>query len=113
MNEQPPSTTACCGCDIFAVAQGMTLFEMALVVLSMFQSLVNAFNGQPSKTFATTAWMIYLCLENYGLMKKKNGIIFVGCIIRGLQVLIVVGIMIAIPFLLDKIVNLEEIKMTL
>ena len=105
-----PSATACCGNDIFAVARGMTIFEMVLTVLSLFQGLLNAFNGQPSQSLSTSAWIIYLSLENYGLMKKKNGIIIVGCIIRCFLVLTLVGIMIAIPFFLEENMIKEILK---
>ena len=70
------SATLCCGNNIFVVvAQGMTIFEMVFTVLLLFQSLLNAFNiqhGQPSLPIFITVWLIYLSLENYGLMKKKD-----------------------------------------
>ena len=104
------SATLCCGNNIFVVvAQGMTIFEMVLTVLSLFQSLLNAFNiqhGQPSLPIFITVWLMYLSLENYGLMKKKPGIIIVGCIIRCLQLLI----MISIPFLLNESIVKEFLK---
>ena len=79
-------TNVCCGNNIFVVvAQGMTIFEMVLTGLSLFQSLLNAFNiqhGQPSLPILITVWIIYLSLESHGLMKKKTGIIIVGCIIH-------------------------------
>ena len=43
--------------------------------------------------------MIYLPLELFGLMKKKNSIIIVGCSIRCLHVLTLSGIMIVVPLL--------------
>ena len=58
-----PSKTACCGKDIFAVVQGMAIFDIVLAILSMFLSLVNAFTG-PSAFIKSN------------LKKCKNGQIF-------------------------------------
>ena len=103
-----PSKTACCGKDIFAVAQGMTIFEMVLVILLMF--LVLAFNGLSiplSQSLLMSALIIYLSLELYGLMKKKTGIIIAGCIIRCLHLLIIV---VGIPIFLNESIVKEIIK---
>ena len=104
------SATVCCGNNILVVfAQGMTIFEIVFTVLSLFQSLLNTFNiqhGQPGLPIFITVWLIYLSLESHGLMKKKTGIIIVGCIIRCLQLLI----MISIPFLLNESIVKEFLK---
>ena len=42
-----PSTTACCNKDIFAVARGMTIFEMVLTYLSLLLGVANVKDGQP------------------------------------------------------------------
>ena len=42
-----PSTTACCGKDIFTVARGMTIFEMVLTYLSLLLGVANVKDGQP------------------------------------------------------------------
>ena len=103
-----PRKTACCGKDIFAVAQGMTIFEMVLVILLMF--LVLAFNGLSiplSQSLLMSALMIYLSLELYGLMKKKTGIIIAGWFIRiGYLLIIVAGI----PFFLDESIVKDILK---
>ena len=57
-------------------------------------------DSAPSQFLSTSAfWMIYLPLELFGLMKKKNSIIIVGCSIRCLHVLTLSGIMIVVPLL--------------
>ena len=105
-----PRKTACCGKDIFAVAQGMTIFEMVLVILWMFLVLVNTFDGLPvsvSQSLLMSALMIYLSLELYGLMKKKTGIIIAGWFIRiGYLLIIVAGI----PFFLDESIVKDILK---
>ena len=106
-----PSKTACCGKDIFAVAQGMTIFEMVLVILWIFLVLVNTFNNDLpvllNQSILMSALMIYLSLELYGLMKKKTGIIIAGCIIRCLHLLIIV---VGIPIFLNESIVKEIIK---
>ena len=105
-----PSKTACCGKDIFAVSQGMTIFEMVLVILLMFLVLVNTFNGLPvplSQSLLMSALMIYLSLELYGLMKKKTGIIIAGWCIRWLCLLFTVA---CIPIFLDESIVKEILK---
>ena len=106
-----PSKTACCGKDIFAVAQGMTIFEMVLVILWIFLVLVNTFNNDLpvllNQSILMSALMIYLSLELYGLMKKKTGIIIAGWCIRWLCLLFTVA---CIPFFLDEIIVKEILK---
>ena len=114
-----PSTKVCCGCNIFALTKGFTLFEIGMSFVCLFQTISKLMGKHyPTTEFSLThftpevtvsqcvtvvAWIAYLFLELHGLKKFKHTIIVVGCIVRCLKTFMVLLIMIVIPFYVEKI----------
>ena len=83
---------------------------MVLVGLGGLQGIKYLFDGQPTEFISTVTMMVYLSLEYYGLLKKENIIIIVGCIIRCLQLIIVFALIITILFDLETNYDRDEIS---
>ena len=109
------SKKICCGCDIFVFTKAFTHFEIGINFFFFFLSICNLFSNSEISELSTlieieciwmVAWIVYLFLELYGLQKRKNGIIVIGCIIRCLVTLTVLILIFAVPFgAMDKIIE--------
>ena len=114
-----PSTKVCCGCNIFALTKGFTLFEIGMSFVCLFQTINNLICGRSdvspqrspevvlSKCVTVIAWLSYLFLELHGLKNFKHVIIVVGCIIRSLKTFTVLLMMILVPFFVEKLLEGE------
>merc|ERR1712062_881449 len=61
-----------------------------------------------SQCVTVVAWIAYLFLELHGLKKFKHTIIVVGCIVRCLKTFMILLIMIGIPFVVEKLLEVED-----
>ena len=107
------STKVCCGCNIFALTKGFTLFEIGMTFVCLLQTISNFHKPQAgqsseiilSQCVTVVAWIAYLFLELHGLKKFKHVIIVVGCIIRCFKTFTVLIMMILIPFFVEKLLE--------
>ena len=105
------SKNICCGCDIFVFTKAFTHFEIGINFFFFFLSICDLFsNSEISEPLIEciwmVAWIVYLFLELYGLQKRKDGIIVIGCIIRCLVTLTVLILIFAVPVgVMDKIIE--------
>ena len=109
------STKVCCGCNIFVLTKGFTLFEIGMTFFCFLQTMSDFFGDKlkfshsPDATLSQCvtvgAWISYLVLELHGLKKSKHVIIIIGCIIRTLKTFAVLLVMILVPFFMEKLLE--------
>ena len=110
-----PSTKVCCGCNIFVLTKGFTLFEIGMTFFCFLQTMSDFFGDRlkfsqsPEATFSQCVtvgvWMSYLFLELDGLKKFKHVIIVIGCIIRSLKTFAVLLVMILVPICMEELLE--------
>ena len=115
------STKVCCGCNIFVLTKGFTLFEIGMSFVCLFQTISKLMGKHyPTTEFSLThftpevtvsqcvtvvAWIAYLFLELHGLKKSKHVIIVIGCIIRSLKTFAVLLVMILVPICMEELLE--------
>ena len=102
-NKPTKKVTACCGHDIFQVAKILTIFEMLILSLGSIISILAGWIPNLTQiaivSLASFVYMLYLSVELYGLHIRKNGIIFLGKVVRSLQLITIMIFMTVIPLL--------------
>ena len=105
-----------CGCDIFVLTKAFTGSEIGVTFLILFFTISELFINDLllsltlTKILTLVAWIVHLFLELYGLQKRKNVIIVIGCIIRCLFTLITMIVIIDHCWLVFNMTRWEREK---